>query len=403
MPVEPPSQRQAAITMPEHGGRSVRLEELSLAERLLSTAMEMAQLGDLSSAQAILARLNQQVPLKGQQLPSQRVIPLFVDALAKWVSASSPSAPSRFQQHSSLANSPLDLIKKISAYKKFCEVSPISQFAHFTANQAILDAIEGEDHVHLIDFELGFGGQWASFMQELSQRCRGPPELKITTMGTNTLETKLAKENLLQFATEMGIKLEVNVVPLEKLEFVKSVVANKACKEAVAVNFGFAMNRMISDFASMEEVLSFLQLVKTLCPKVIAVMDSECEFDGPSGLSEALQFYSCILESLDASTKLSAEVVSNIEGLVLGPKIGELVTARLTNRSSTDGGALPQWRILLQKVGFSPCPFSSAAESQASWLVNNPLNLGFTYSKQQATLFLGWYNKTLVSASAWGP
>ncbi|KAI5076824.1 hypothetical protein GOP47_0008889 [Adiantum capillus-veneris] len=403
MPAEHAPRRQAFV--PEHVGRRVRLEELSLAERVLCAASEAAQLGDLSSAQAILARLNQQSSPKGQQqqqqLPARRVILLFAEALSKWVAAASSSpTPCPFQQPLP-SNSPLDLINKIGAYKKFCEVSPISQFAHFTANQAILEAMEGEDCVHLIDLELGFGGQWASFMQEISQRGRGPPELKITTMGADTLQMRLAKENLLQFAKEVGMKLEVNVVPVQKLEGMKAAMVNKGEKEAVAVNFGFGMNRLLSEFsASTEEVLGFLQTVKGLCPKVVTVVDSECEFEGPSGYIEALQFYSCVFESLEASTKLSAEVVHNIERLVFGPKIADLVNARRLHKSSSESGLLP-WRILLQKVGFNAFPFSSAAESQASWLVKNPLNMGFTFLKQHATLLLGWYNKTLISASAW--
>lgn len=321
---------------------------------------------------------------------------LFSEALTKVVSAGSSACSSPFQ-----TNSPLDLINKISAYKSFCEVSPISQFAHFTANQAILDAMEGEDCVHLVDFELGFGGQWASFMQEISQRGRGPPELKITTMGVDSLEMRLAKENLLQFAKEMGMKLEVNVIPVQKLEGIRAGMVKKGEKEAMAVNFGFGLNRLMSEFsASSSEVVVFLQMVKGLSPKVVAVVDSECEFEGTSAYIEALQFYACVFESLEACTKLPQEVAGNIEGLVFGPKVADLVSARHVSRSNGES-SLPPWRILLQKVGFSALPFSSAAESQANWLVKNPLNSGFTFLKQHSTLLLGWYNKTLVSASAW--
>eukprot|EP00250_Pteridium_aquilinum_P019934 c24632_g1_i1 orf=185-3109(-) len=404
MPAEQAPRCQAI--MPEHVGRRVRLEELSLAERHLSAASEMARIGDFGSAQAILARLNQQSSLKGQQhqqqqLPSQRATVLFSEALAKWISAASSSPTPCPYPQALPSNSPLDLINKISAYKSFCEVSPISQFAHFTANQAILDAMEGEDCVHLFDFELGFGGQWASFMQEISQRGRGPPELKITTMGLDSLEMRLAKENLLQFAKEVGIKLQINVIPVQKLEGMKAAMVKKGEKEAVAVNFGFGLNRLMSEFSlSLEAVSGFLQAVKGMSPKVVAVVDSECEFEGPSAYSEALQFYSCVFETLEACTKLSAEVVQNIEGLVFGPKIADLVNARRLNKSSGES-RLPPWRFLLQEVGFSAFPFSSAAESQANWLVKNPLNSGFTFHKQSSTLLLGWYNKTLVSASAW--
>ncbi|KAK7847019.1 scarecrow-like protein 6 [Quercus suber] len=73
---------------------------------------------------------------------------------------------------------PISLIFKIGAYKSFSEVSPVLQFANFTCNQALLEALDGFDSIHIIDFDIGFGGQWSSLMQELALRQGGGPALK---------------------------------------------------------------------------------------------------------------------------------------------------------------------------------------------------------------------------------
>lgn len=52
------------------------------------------------------------------------------------------------------------LVSKIGAYKSFSEILPL-KFANFTCNQALLEAMGGYDLIHIIDFEIGYGGQHA--------------------------------------------------------------------------------------------------------------------------------------------------------------------------------------------------------------------------------------------------
>ncbi|XP_068343169.1 scarecrow-like protein 6 isoform X2 [Pyrus communis] len=137
----------------------------------LFNAAELIETGNPVLAQGILARLNHQLSPIGK--PFSRAAFYFKEALQLLLHINTSS-------NSSSALSPFSLIFKIGAYKSFSEISPVVQFANFTCNQAILEAVEGFNRVHVIDFDIGYGGQWASFMQEVALRNGGASSLKIT-------------------------------------------------------------------------------------------------------------------------------------------------------------------------------------------------------------------------------
>jgi GRAS domain family len=60
--------------------------------------------------------------------------------------------------------------KEFEAFMEFYRVLPFYQFAHFTANQEIIEACEEEEesinggHIHVIDFDASYGFQWPSLI-----------------------------------------------------------------------------------------------------------------------------------------------------------------------------------------------------------------------------------------------
>ncbi|KAJ8768951.1 hypothetical protein K2173_023946 [Erythroxylum novogranatense] len=357
----------------------------------LYKAAELVGTGNFSQAQAILARLNQQLSPAGK--PVCRVAFCFKEALQNLLMNSNPVTTLQPKNPT-----PYDAIFKMGAYKVFSEVSPLIQFANFTCNQALLEAVIGADKIHIIDFDIGFGVQWASFMQELPRNSFSP-SLKITAFTSPStyqpIEISLMRENLTLFANEIGISFELHMVNFESLEqncYGTPFLQPKE-NEAVAVNLPtWSCSHQPSALPSL------LRFVKQLSPKLIVSLDQgvdRSDLSFPEHIIHALQSYIHILESLDA-VNVPVDATNKIEKFLFQPRIESTILGRIRVPDK-----LPNWKTIFASAGLSPITFSNFTETQADYVVKRTPVKGFHVEKRQALLVLFWQRRELMSASAW--
>ncbi|XP_050237616.1 scarecrow-like protein 6 [Mercurialis annua] len=353
-------------------------------------AAELIETGNPVLAQGILARLNHQLSLSIGK-PHIRAAFYFKEALQLLLHMTTTTQPNP-------SPSPCNLIFKIGAFKSFSEISPILQFSNFTCNQALLESCDGSDRIHIFDFDIGFGGQWASFMQELALRNGNVPSLKITAFGSaashDEIELRFTQENLKMFASEINMPFEIEILSLESLNsgpWPLPIVMSE--KEVVCVNLPIAP---FSNYPSYLPLV--LRFVKQLSPKIVVSLDRGCDRTDLSlahHVNYAIQSYSGLLESLEA-VNMNIEALQKIERFLIQPAIEKIVVGRHHHPERT-----PPWRSLFLQSGFTPFQFSNFAESQAECLVQRTPVRGFHVEKRQSSLVLCWQRKELVSASAW--
>ncbi|OVA09804.1 Transcription factor GRAS [Macleaya cordata] len=373
-----------------HQQHNQHQQQQALVDQLFKAA-ELVETGNSVLAQGILARLNHQLSHPIGK-PLHRAAFYFKEALLQLLNGTPNSPPNK-------NSTPFDVVLKIGAYKSFSEISPLLQFSNFTCNQALLEALDGSDYIHIIDFDIGIGGQWASFMQEIAMKMGGAPSLKITAFASlssndNPLELALTKEHLTHFANDLGISFEIDIVRLDTLDPSSwSLPIHVSESEAVAVNLPVG-----SSSISPSSTPLLLRLVKQLSPKIVVSVDRGCDrSDLPFShhFLQALQSYSILLDSLDA-TNANSDAINKIERFLLQPRIESTVLRRHRSHEK-----LPPWRSLFASAGFSPLTFSNFTETQAECLVKRLQGRGFHVEKRQASLVLCWQRRELVSASAW--
>lgn len=294
---------------------------------------------------------------------------------------------------------PYDVVHKMNAYKVFSEVSPITQFVNFTCTQAILEALDDADAIHIIDFDIGCGAQWASLIQELPLRKRGAPSLKITALAplstSHPFELSLIRENLVQFANDIGVAFELQVVNLDMFDPSSSSMPNLRTSEDEAV----AVNIPIWASSNRPSALpSILRFIKQRSPKIVVSLDrgfDRCDVPFPQHLIHTLESCTNFLESLDG-LNIASDIVNKVEKFFIQPKIENTVLGRVHAPDK-----MPHWKNLFASAGFSPLQFSNFTETQADYVVKRTPGRGFHVEKRQASLVLSWQRRELVAASAW--
>ncbi|KAL8226950.1 hypothetical protein R6Q57_016782 [Mikania cordata] len=357
----------------------------------LYAAAELMVSGNCSHAQVILARLNHQLVLASPpNKPFQRAAFCFKEAMQMQI---------QMELNPNKITPPLNGMFNMGAYKMFSEVSPVIQFMNFTSNQTLLEAVGDSKNIHIIDFDIGFGAQWASFIQELPTRnnnggdCEGG-SLKITAFASplthHPLELALMHENLSQIAQEMGISFNLEVVNFDSFDPRWFSVAEN---ETVAVNFP-----IWSAFSNLSAIPSILHFVKQLKPRIVVSLDRGCErtdLPFPRYLLQALGYYEVLLDSIDGADLVS-DVSNIIERYLLQSQIERMVMGKLQFPEPT-----PHWESLFTAAGYSRVSFSKFAETQAECVLKRMHVRGFLIQNRRMSLVLCWQDRELMRASAW--
>ncbi|EPS68254.1 hypothetical protein M569_06515 [Genlisea aurea] len=363
-------------------------EGLHLLTLLLQCA-ESVSADNLEDANRILLEISQLATPFGTS--AQRVAAYFSEAMsARIVSsclgiyASLPAVP-----HSH---------KLSAAFQIFNGISPFVKFSHFTANQAIQEAFEREERVHIIDLDIMQGLQWPGLFHILATRPGGPPSVRLTGLGNSQEALEATGKRLSDFADRLGLPFEF--LPLAEkvgnLDPERLTVATK--REAVAVHW--LQHSLYDVTGSDANTLWFLQ---RLSPKVVTVVEQDLSHAGSflGRFVEAIHYYSALFDSLGACYGEESEERHVVEQQLLSREIRNVLAVGGPSRSGEV--KFSNWREKLQQCGFRSISLAGNAAAQATLLLGMFPADGYTLVEDNGALKLGWKDLCLLTASAWRP
>ncbi|KAI4353419.1 hypothetical protein L6164_002371 [Bauhinia variegata] len=212
------------------------------------------------------------------------------------------------------------------AFQAFYQLFPHSKVAHFAANSRILESIpEDSDEIHIVDFDMGEGVQWASLIEAFAQNQTRIFKLtSIKWQDDEIAECLFApwkfedtKKKLSVHAKSCGLKLMVEEKGIEDLVMELKRMnkgGGSGKREWLAFNCMVGLPHMARP-RSRRHAMEFLRAAKDL----ICLWKQRSFFEGNLG------HYQALLESIEANfPKKHSEARIAMESLFGAPYVSSL-------------------------------------------------------------------------------
>ncbi|KAF2934047.1 hypothetical protein DAI22_04g133100 [Oryza sativa Japonica Group] len=385
--------------------------------RLLLSAVAAGEAGDARAAAAALREVDRRASCRGGGDPAQRVAACYAAALAPRLAAglrparSSPAAPAAARAEQFLA------------YTMFYQASPFYQFAHFTANQAIVEAFEsgGRRRLHVVDFDVSSSHD----DDDNGGGCGdGPVSLRITGFGASADELRETEARLRRFAAGCpNLRFEFEGI-LNNGSNTRHDCTRIDDDATVVVNLVFP--------ASSREACAATRMayINSLNPSMVFLIEKH---DGGGGLTGGdntttgrsasllprfaanLRYFAAVFDSLHECLPADSAERLAIERDHLGREIADAVASLDHQHRRRHGGgggggdhaaASWNWKAAMEGAGLDGVKLSSRTVSQAKLLLKMKSGCGgggfrVVEGDGGMAMSLAWRDMALATATLW--
>lgn len=353
---------------------------------------------DLPTAECLMSQLRQMVSVSGE--PIQRLGAYMLEGLVARLASSGSSIYESLKCKEPKSS---DLLSYMHILHEVC---PYFKFGYMSANGAIAEAMKRENRVHIVDFQIGQGSQWVTLIQAFAARPGGPPHICITAIDDSTSayarggEISIVGKRLSRLAESFKVPFEFHGSSISE---VRTENLRIQPGEALAVNFAFALHHMPDESVSPQNDRDcLLRLVKSLSPKVVTLVEQECNTNTapffPRFL-EALDYYSAMFESIDVTLQREHKERINVEQHCLARDVVNVIACEGRERVERHE-LLGKWKSRFKMAGFSPYPLSSLVNATIKTLLEN-YSIKYRLEERDGALYLGWRSRDLVASCAW--
>ncbi|PON90248.1 GRAS transcription factor [Trema orientale] len=374
--------------------------KLDLKQVLVECARAVSE-SDITRAVDLMEVLGNMVSVSGE--PIQRLGAYLLEGLRARLEKSGSSIYKALKCSEPITSS--ELLSYMSILYQIC---PFWRFAYISANVVIREAIQYEQRIHIIDFQIAQGSQWMALFEDLARRPGGPPFVRIT--GVDDSQSAFARGGGLDLVGKrLSKQAELLNVPFE---FHGAAMCGSEVKletlrirpgEAIVVNCPYVLHHMADESVSTENHRDrLLRLIKSLSPKVMTLVEQESNTNTSpffARFRETLDYYTAMFESIDVARPRDDKQRISAEQHCVARDIVNMIACEGPDRVERHE-LFTKWRARLMMAGLTPYPLSSSVTCAVNDLLRE-YNQNFRIGEMNGALYLGWKNRLMATSSAW--
>lgn len=394
-------------------------------EKLLLHCGSALESNDVTLAQQVMWVLNNVASSIGD--PNQRLASYFLRAFISKASRVCPTTMN-FKATGGGGAAFDRRLMSVTELAGYVDLIPWHRFGFCASNSAILKAIQGFTRVHILDFSITHCMQWPTLIDALAKGLEGPPVLRISVLSWRPQVPPLLNvsieevgQRLMNFAKYRDVPFEFNVVevgiPQESsdvhyellLRQINPSTLKLRGDEALVVNCQNWLRYLPDEqMASSSDQIScrdsFLDMIKSLSPCVVSVVDEDCDLGASTGLASRIATcFNYMWIPFDAlETFLPKNSPQRIEYEAdIGHKIENIIGFEGLQRiERLESGAKLSQRM--GNKGFVSVPFCDETIKEVKLLLDEHAS-GWGMKKEEDMLILTWKGHNSVYAAVWVP
>ncbi|KAL0407203.1 UNVERIFIED_CONTAM: Scarecrow-like protein 13 [Sesamum latifolium] len=259
------------------------------------------------------------------------------------------------------------------------QICPYYKFAYTSANVVIGEAMENENRIHIIDFQIAQG----------SHSC-------------TRRRLQIVGQRLAQVAESCGVPFEFHGAAISGCE-VQLENLQVRHGEVLAVNFPYVLHHMPDESVSTTNHRDrLLRLVKSLSPKIVTLVEQESNTNTGTFFQrfcETLDYYTAMFESIDAACPRDDKQRINAEEHCVARDVVNIIACEGNDREERHE-LFGKWRLRFTMAGFSPVPLSPSVGYTIRDMLKEH-SPDYRVAESSGALYLGWKNRALATSSAW--
>ncbi|KAL6907975.1 hypothetical protein ACP4OV_002145 [Aristida adscensionis] len=298
----------------------------------------------------------------------------------------------------------------LKAYNLYMAACGFNRVAFIFIILTIEHAMAGKNKLHIVDYGLLKGFQWASLFRLMANRKGGPPDMKITAISCfHPMSCPVARieeigHRLGKCARNFGVPFKFRPIT-DKWEAVGIENLDTDADEVLVVNDLFNFHTLMDesiffDIPSPRDTV--LNNIRKMRPDVFIQGILNCSY-GTSFLSrfrEALFYCRAVFDMLDATIPRVGTLRLVLEQGMLGHSVLNSIACEgmdLVNRPEK----YKQWQLRNQRAGLRQLPVKPSIIKVLKDKVKNDYHKDFLLSEDGKWLLQGWMGRTLFAHSTW--